>query len=178
MAGTAGWGGLPAPVLPNEGATRHTSCLCTLNMIFSGWLYLMLLEHLYPAALKGLGKPFDADLEKNMPHPSPIPLFKLPGLFKLPAPLTILAGERCSLLRPNSGFFLPSTTCVEATWNIHDTFSIWRERKQTTVGECRGKKFGCKLGSLQRAFQEHAFLWQGGDALTTLVNTNFQFFDN
>ena len=124
------------------------------------------LEHLHPAALKGLGKPFDAALEKNMPHPSPIPLFKLPGLFKLPAPLTILAGERCSLLRPHSGFFLASATCVKATRNIPDTFSIWRERKQLTVGECRSKKFGCKLGALQRAFLELAFLRQGGDALT------------
>ena len=71
-------------------------------------------EHLHPAALKGLGKPFDAALHKNMPHPSPIPLFKLPGLFKLPAPLTILAGERCSLLRQHSGFFLASAICVKA----------------------------------------------------------------
>ena len=116
-------------------------------------------EHLHPAALKGLGKPFDAALKKNMPHPSPIPLFKLQ------APLTILVGERCSLLRPNSGFFLPSATCVKDTKNIPETFSIWREKKQTTVGECRGKFFGCKLGALQMAFWEPAFLRQGGDAL-------------
>ena len=83
-----------------------------------------MLERLHPAALKGLGKPFDAALEKNMPHPSPIPLFKLPRLFKIPAPLSILAGERCSLLLPNSGFFLPSATCVKAVGNIPDTFSI------------------------------------------------------
>ena len=88
------------------------------------------------------------------------------GLFKLPAPLTILASERCSLLRPHSGFFLVSSTCVKATWNIPDTFPIWRERKQLTVGECRGKRIGCKLGTLQKAFREHAFLQQGGDALT------------
>ena len=31
------------------------------------------LEHLHPAALKGLGKPFDAALEKKLPHRSPIP---------------------------------------------------------------------------------------------------------
>ena len=31
------------------------------------------LEHLHPAALKGLGKPFDAALEKKLPHPSPNP---------------------------------------------------------------------------------------------------------
>ena len=29
-----------------------------------------ILEHLHHAALKGLGKPFNAALEKNMPHPS------------------------------------------------------------------------------------------------------------
>ena len=110
--------------------------------------------------LQGLGKPFDTALEKNMPHPSPIPLFKLS------VPLTILAGERCSLMRPHSGFFLGSATCVKGTWNIPDTFSIWRERKQLTVGECRGKKFGCKLVALQRAFPEFAFLRQGGDALS------------
>ena len=33
------------------------------------------------------------------------------------------------------------------------------------MGECRGKKFGCKLGALQRALPEPAFLRQGGDAL-------------
>ena len=33
------------------------------------------------------------------------------------------------------------------------------------MGECRGKKFGCKLGALQRAFPEPACLQQGGDAL-------------
>ena len=32
----------------------------------------------------------------SMPHPSPIPRPRLPGLFKLSAPLTILADERCS----------------------------------------------------------------------------------
>jgi hypothetical protein len=31
---------------------------------------LATLEHLHPAALKGHGKPFDAALEKNLPHPS------------------------------------------------------------------------------------------------------------
>ena len=36
-------------------------------------------------------------------------------------------------------------------------------------GECCGKKFGCKLGALQRAFQEPAFLRQGGDALTPFM---------
>ena len=34
------------------------------------------------------------------------------------------------------------------------------------VEECRDKKFGCKLGALQRAFPEPAFLRQGGDALS------------
>ena len=33
-------------------------------------LDINLLEHLHPDALKGLGKPFDAALEKSMPHPS------------------------------------------------------------------------------------------------------------
>ena len=33
------------------------------------------------------------------------------------------------------------------------------------MGECRGKKFGCKLRALQRAFPEPAFPRQGGDAL-------------
>ena len=32
----------------------------------------------YPAALKGLGKPFDAALQKKLPHPSPIPRPWLP----------------------------------------------------------------------------------------------------
>ena len=61
-------------------------------------------------------------LQKNKLHPSPIPLFKVPGLFKLPAPLTILAGESCSLLRPYSGLFLASATCVKAymkySWHL------------------------------------------------------------
>ena len=43
---------------------------------------------------------------------------------------------------------------------------------QTTVGECRGKIFGCKLGALQRAFRELAILRQGGDAL---IIPNFPF---
>ena len=104
-----------------------------------------------------------------MPHPSPIPLFKLPGLFKLPAPLTILASLPFSLLRPKSGILLASATCVKATGNVPDTFSIRRDRKHTTVGECRGKKTGCKFGALQKAFREPAFLRQGGDALINLV---------
>ena len=33
----------------------------------------MTLEHLHPAVLKGLGKPFKVALEKNLAHPSPIP---------------------------------------------------------------------------------------------------------
>ena len=37
--------------------------------------------------------------------------------------------------------------------------------KQLTVGECRVKKFGCKLGALQRAFRELDFVRQGGDVL-------------
>ena len=119
-----------------------------------------------PCRVKGSWQALWRGLAKNMPHPSPILLFKQPRLFKLPAPLTILAIERCSLLRPNSGFFLASPTCVKATWNIHDTFSIWRAKKQLTVGECRGKKIGCKLGALQRAFREPAFMRQGGDALS------------
>ena len=36
------------------------------------WTNLGTLEHHHPAALKGLGKPFDAALEKKVPHPSPI----------------------------------------------------------------------------------------------------------
>ena len=107
-----------------------------------------------------------------MPHPSPIPLFKLSGLFKLPAPLTILASLPFSLLRLNSGIFLASATCLKATGNIPDTFSIRRDRKQTTVGECHGKKFGCKFGALQRAFRQPAFLRQGGDALSPKWKTS------
>ena len=34
--------------------------------------YVTTLEHLHLAALHGLGKPFDAALEKKLPHPSPI----------------------------------------------------------------------------------------------------------
>ena len=37
---------------------------------------------------------------------------------------------------------------------------------QVTVGECHPEKIQCMLGALQRAFQEHAFLPKGGDALT------------
>ena len=46
------------------------------------------------------------------------------------------------------------------------------------VGECRVKKFGCKLGALQRAFREHAFLRQGGDALKDECDRIKASFDN
>ena len=65
-----------------------------LSLAFLSFLVLRSIST--PAALKGLGKPFNAALEKNPSHPSPIPRPWLPGLFKLPAPLTILAGERCA----------------------------------------------------------------------------------
>ena len=42
-----------------------------MNVFRLGNVYLYTLEHLHPAVLKDLGKPFDAALEKNMPHPSP-----------------------------------------------------------------------------------------------------------
>ena len=38
------------------------------------------------------------------------------------------------------------------------------------MGECRSKKFGCKLGALQMVFPEPAFLRQGGDTLTYLLD--------
>ena len=72
------------------------------------------------------------------------------------------------LLRPHSGFFLTSCTwesglrlnkamSLRLTWNILDTFSIWRARKQVMVGECCVKKFNCTLGALQRPFRELPF---------------------
>ena len=38
------------------------------------------------------------------------------------------------------------------------------------MGECRSKKFGCKLGALQRVFPKPAFLRHGGDALISQPN--------
>ena len=45
------------------------------------------------------------------------------------------------------------------------------------VGECRGKKFGCKLGALQRAFREPVFLQQGGDALMPKLDVGVASYD-
>jgi hypothetical protein len=79
---------------------RKAEDICAISLIQS--LYSKICDIPYPkypsnpAALKGLGKPFDAALEKNLPHPSCPGSSNLPRLFKLPAPLTILAGERCS----------------------------------------------------------------------------------
>ena len=63
------------------------------------------------------------------------------------------------------GSFWPQPLVLRLTRNIPDTFSIWRARKKLTMGECRVKKFSCKLGALQRAFREPAILRQGRDAL-------------
>ena len=55
-----------------EGPRSHHMLLKT---FWDGlWIFWSLSEHLHPAALKGLGKPFDATLEKKLPHPiSPKP---------------------------------------------------------------------------------------------------------
>ena len=63
------------------------------------------------------------------------------------------------------GSFWPHPLVLRLTWNILDTFSTWRTRKQVTVGECRVKKFGC-IGAFQRPFREHAFMPKDRDALT------------
>ena len=40
-----------------------------------------------------------------------------------------------------------------------------KRKEATNGGGCHGKKFGCKLGALQRDFPKLAFLRQGGDVL-------------
>ena len=118
---------------------------------------MMLIKHLHPAALKGLGKPFDAALKKNMPHPSPIPLFKLPGLFKLPAPLTILAGERCSLLRPNLGYFCPQPLVLRLQEIFMTPFLYEEKRSRQRWGSVAVKKLVASLEPFKGLFQSLPF---------------------
>ena len=65
----------------------------------------------------------------------------LPGLFKLPAPLTILPGERCSCCahisgpRPLAIRWIVSLLRIKSTFgNIPDSFSGWRANMQGNGG--------------------------------------------
>jgi len=71
--------------------------------------WYLFLEHLHPDALKGLGKPFDAALEKNLPHPSPIPqASKQARAIQTSGSTPYPRGWALLLLRPHSG---ASSTC-------------------------------------------------------------------
>jgi hypothetical protein len=105
------------------------------------------LRAFHPCASKGLGKPFDVAWQKNQPHPSCPGSSNLPGLFKLPAPLTILPGERCSCCAQIPGphplaIFESCHFWVEAT--LQGIFlTIIRVEEpvcKVRVGECHPKK--------------------------------------
>ena len=115
----------------------------------------------WQALWRGLG-------EKTCPTPLPSHSSNCQGSsnFRLHSPSSRVSIAPCCARI--SGSFWPQPLVLRLTRNILGTFSIWRDRKQLTMGECHGKKIGCKLGALQRAFREPAFLRQGGDALSPL----------
>jgi hypothetical protein len=91
--------------------------------------------------------PFDAALQKKLPHPSPILRPWLPRPFKLLAPLTILAGEHCSccahipgphpLAIPESCHFWVEAT-LQGIFLI--VFRVEEPVCKARVGECHPKK--------------------------------------
>ena len=75
-----------------------------------------------PCRVKGSWQALWRGLAEKQAPPLSNPALQTARAFKLPAPLTILAGESCSLLRPYSGLFLDSTTRVKAyrkySWHL------------------------------------------------------------
>ena len=59
------------------------------------------------------------------------------------------------------GFFWPHPLVLRLTWNIPDTFSIWRARKQVMVGECHVKKNWLHAWSPSKAFSRACLSAQG-----------------
>ena len=127
--------------------TRIIHRLERLIITLASLIVMLAWEHLHPCASKGLGKPFDAAWQKNLPHPSCPGSSNLPGLFKLPAPLTILPGERCSWWAqiPGPHPLAISESCyfwVEATLQgiFLTVFRIEEPVCKVRVGECHPKK--------------------------------------
>jgi hypothetical protein len=167
--------------------------LCLKYWMFSGFTVRSLLRHFKhmraspPCCVKGtcIGKPFNAALEKNLPHPSPIPRPWLLGLFKLLAPLTILVGERCSWCAHTTGphplaiqWIVPLLGIHVIIGNIPDSFLGWRASMQVMVGECHPKKkFSACLELFKAHFESLPFcprvemLWILGNSSYVLENS-------